>query len=69
MADYATRAQQIGVNYIGACCGTTASHIREMARALGKLPQDSRVWNRGGEKPMSAYEYYGHDQFETAKKS
>jgi hypothetical protein len=39
-----------------------------MARALGKLPEDSRIWNRGGEKPMSAYEYYGHDQFETAKK-
>jgi len=68
MGDYATQAQQIGINYIGACCGTAAAHIREMARALGKLPEDSRVWNRGGEKPMSAYEYYGHDQFETAKK-
>ena len=68
MAEYAMQAKQIGINYIGACCGTAASHIREMACALGKLPEDSRVWNRGGEKPMSAYEYYGHDQFETAKK-
>jgi betaine-homocysteine S-methyltransferase len=68
MGDYAIQAQQIGINYIGACCGTAAAHIREMARALGKLPEDSRIWNRGGEKPMSAYEYYGHDQFETAKK-
>jgi betaine-homocysteine S-methyltransferase len=68
MANYAIRAQEIGINYIGACCGTAASHIREMARALGKLPEDARTWNRGGEKPMSAYEYYGHDQFETAKK-
>lgn len=69
MGDYATQAHQIGINYIGACCGTAAAHIREMARALGKLSADSRVWNRGGGKPMSAYEYYGHNQFETAKKA
>jgi betaine-homocysteine S-methyltransferase len=68
MADYAIRARDMGINYIGACCGTAAAHIREMARALGKLPQDARTWKRGGTKPMSAYEYYGHKQFETAKK-
>jgi betaine-homocysteine S-methyltransferase len=69
MGDYALQAQQIGINYIGACCGAAAAHIREMARALGKLAEDSRLWNRGGEKPMSAYEYYGHDQFEPIKKA
>lgn len=68
MADYAVKARDMGINYIGACCGTAASHIREMARALGKLPADSRVWKKGGEKPMSAYEYYGHDTVETANK-
>jgi betaine-homocysteine S-methyltransferase len=68
MADYAIQAKQMGINYIGACCGAAASHIREMARALGKMPEDARLWNRGGAKPMSAYEYYGHDQFETVKK-
>ena len=47
--------------YIGACCGTVAMHIREMARVLDKLPEDSRIWKKGGEKPMSAYEYYDHD--------
>jgi betaine-homocysteine S-methyltransferase len=62
MAEYAVKARELGVNYIGACCGAVATHIREMARALGKLPADERVWNKGGEKPMSAYEYYGHDQ-------
>jgi betaine-homocysteine S-methyltransferase len=62
MAQYALKARDIGVNYIGACCGTVASHIREMARALGKLPPDDRLWKKGGEKPMSAYEYYGHDK-------
>jgi len=62
MAEYAVKARELGVNYIGACCGAVATHIREMARALGKIPADDRVWNKGGEKPMSAYEYYGHDQ-------
>lgn len=61
MADYAMRAREIGINYIGACCGSVAMHIREMAWALGKLPEDSRIWKKGGEKPMSAYEYYDHD--------
>src|SRR5205807_2387938 len=68
MADYAVKARDIGINYIGACCGTAASHIREMARVLGKLPADSRLWKKGGEKPMSAYEYYGHDTVEAVKK-
>jgi betaine-homocysteine S-methyltransferase len=62
MADYAVRARGMGINYIGACCGAIASHIREMARALGKIPAEKRVWIKGGEKAMSAYEYYGHDK-------
>jgi betaine-homocysteine S-methyltransferase len=61
MADYALRAREIGINYLGACCGAVAIHIREMARALGKQSEDSRLWKKGGEKPMSAYEYYDHD--------
>ena len=36
------RAQDIGVKYIGASCGSVASHIREMARVLGKLAADQR---------------------------
>lgn len=61
MAAYAQRARDIGVNYIGACCGSVAIHIREMARALGKRPADQRPWALNYEKPMSAYEYYSHD--------
>jgi betaine-homocysteine S-methyltransferase len=60
MADYAIEAQSIGVDYIGSCCGSVAAHVRAMARALGKLPDDERRWRSQG-KPMSAYEYYGHD--------
>ncbi|HTR64297.1 MAG TPA: homocysteine S-methyltransferase family protein [Terriglobales bacterium] len=62
MGEYARQAHEIGINYIGACCGSVAVHIREMAKALGKFTEDTRVWKKGGEKPMSAYEYYGHDK-------
>lgn len=67
MADYAVQARDVGINYIGACCGAVAMHIREMARVLDKLPADSRIWKKGGEKPMSAYEYYDHDKVNLAK--
>jgi len=64
MATYAQRAREIGVNYIGACCGAVATHIREMARVLGKLPAEQRPWALNYDKPMSAYEYYDHDPAE-----
>src|SRR5215475_7326895 len=64
MANYALQAREMGINYIGACCGAVAMHTREMARVLNKLPEDSRIWKKGGEKPMSAYEYYDHDKIQ-----
>jgi len=64
MAAYARRAKEIGVNYIGACCGAVATHIREMAHVLGKLPAEQRAWKLDYSKPMSAYEYYDHDPAE-----
>src|ERR1700741_5245597 len=54
MGAYAAQARDIGINYIGSCCGSTASHVREMARVLGKLRPDTRIWKKGGAKPMSA---------------
>ena len=65
MGDYALHAREIGINYIGSCCGSVAEHVREMARVLGKLPAESRIWKKGGPKPMSAYEYYDHDRMTT----
>jgi betaine-homocysteine S-methyltransferase len=62
MADYARRARDIGVGYIGACCGAVATHIREMGQALGKVAADHRPWRVDYSRPMSAYEYYGHDR-------
>jgi betaine-homocysteine S-methyltransferase len=67
MGDYAVRAREIGINYIGSCCGSVSSHVREMAKALGKLPPDNRIWKKGGAKPMSAFEYYDHDKQEVQK--
>jgi betaine-homocysteine S-methyltransferase len=62
MAEYAVKARDMGVNYIGACCGSVATHIREMARALGKTPAESRPWSLDYTRPMSAFEYYKHEK-------
>jgi betaine-homocysteine S-methyltransferase len=62
MADYARRAKDLGIGYIGSCCGAVATHVREMARALGKLDSRARpAWKVDYAKPMSAYEYYKHE--------
>ena len=60
MAEYARRAREIGVDFIGSCCGSVATHVREMARALGKRPPEERPWRVDYDKPMSGYEYYRH---------
>lgn len=38
MADFATDALELGVNYIGICCGGAPHHVRAMAEALGRTP-------------------------------
>ena len=60
MADYAIKARAMGVNYIGSCCGSVAEHVRAMAKALGKLPEDNRPWSVDYGKPMSAFEIHKH---------
>ncbi len=62
MAAYAVEARELGIDYIGSCCGSVAAHVRAMARALGKLPPAEREWRSKSGRPMSAYEYYGHDR-------
>jgi betaine-homocysteine S-methyltransferase len=42
MADFARRARDIGVNYIGICCGGAPHHVRAMAEALGRVTPASR---------------------------
>lgn len=62
MARWAQQANDLGIDYIGSCCGSVAVHVREMARALGKLPQENRKWTVDYTRPMSAYEYYKHEE-------
>ena len=38
MADFTVKARDMGVNYIGICCGAGAHHVRAMAEALGRKP-------------------------------
>ena len=38
MAEYATKMKEMGINYIGGCCGSTPEHIAAMGAAL-LLPQ------------------------------
>jgi betaine-homocysteine S-methyltransferase len=42
MADFARRARDIGVDYIGICCGGGPHHVRAMAEALGRDTPASR---------------------------
>jgi betaine-homocysteine S-methyltransferase len=42
MADFAKEAAEVGINYIGVCCGCAPVQIREMAEALGRKVPSSR---------------------------
>lgn len=42
MASYALKAKEIGINYIGGCCGTAPHHVRAMAEALGRTVPNSK---------------------------
>lgn len=59
MGRFANRARDAGIRLIGSCCGSMPVHVREMARALGKVEPDP-AWRVDYAEPMSAYEYYGH---------
>ncbi|MBI3927705.1 MAG: homocysteine S-methyltransferase family protein [Armatimonadetes bacterium] len=38
MADFAARARDSGIRFIGGCCGVAPYHLRAMAEALGRTP-------------------------------
>jgi betaine-homocysteine S-methyltransferase len=42
MAGFALRARDVGVDYIGICCGAGPHHVRAMAEALGRTTPASR---------------------------
>ncbi len=56
IADFTRRAQEIGVDYLGVCCGAAPHHIRSMAEALGRTPPASRYTS-----DMSKHYAFGTD--------
>jgi betaine-homocysteine S-methyltransferase len=42
IADFTRDAHDLGVSYLGVCCGAGPHHIRAMAEALGRTPPASR---------------------------
>jgi len=60
MAKYALEARDMGIGFIGSCCGSVAEHVRAMALALGKIDPDTRPWHVDYRKAHSAYELHKH---------
>ena len=56
VADFGLRAQELGINYLGLCCGAGPHHVRSLAEALGRRPPASRY-----SADMSKHAYFGTD--------
>jgi betaine-homocysteine S-methyltransferase len=56
IADFARAAYEMGVTYLGVCCGAAPHHIRSMAEALGRTPPASRYT-----PDMSKHVFLGSD--------
>lgn len=62
-ADFARKAEELGVKFIGLCCGAGPHHVRAVAEALGRKPEASqysadmsRHGLLGSEETVQAYE-------------
>lgn len=42
VADFTRKAKDIGVQFLGLCCGNRAHYTRTMAEALGRVTPSSR---------------------------
>ncbi|HYH90970.1 MAG TPA: homocysteine S-methyltransferase family protein [Solirubrobacteraceae bacterium] len=56
VAEFARAALELGVAYLGLCCGAAPHHIRAMAEAMGRTPPASRY-----SPDMSKHAYLGSD--------
>jgi betaine-homocysteine S-methyltransferase len=63
MADFAAAARDLGVSYIGVCCGGAPHHVRSMAERLGRTVPASRY-----SPEMARHPVLGDDVREHAKK-
>jgi len=57
LGDFARAAHELGVNYLGVCCGAGPHHIRSVAEALGRTPPGSRY-----SADMSKHAFLGTDR-------
>jgi betaine-homocysteine S-methyltransferase len=57
IAEFAKDARELGVRYLGLCCGGAPHHIRSLAEALGRTPPGSRY-----SPDMSKHAYFGTDE-------
>ena len=56
LAEFARAAHELGVSYLGVCCGAGPHHIRAVAEALGRTPPASRY-----SPDMSRHAFLGSD--------
>jgi betaine-homocysteine S-methyltransferase len=63
MADFAVAARNLGVSFIGICCGGAPHHVRSMAEALGREVPASRY-----SPDISLHPILGEDVKEKEKK-
>jgi betaine-homocysteine S-methyltransferase len=56
VADFARRAHEFGIEYLGLCCGNSSYLTRSLAEALGRTPPASRY-----SPDMAKHAYFGSD--------
>jgi betaine-homocysteine S-methyltransferase len=56
LGEFARAAHELGVTYLGVCCGAAPHHIRSVAEALGRTPPASRY-----SADMSRHAFLGSD--------
>lgn len=60
MAECAKACVEMGAKYFGGCCDTTPTMIREIGRAIGKVPPEDRRHGLHYDHPTSIMEQYRH---------
>jgi betaine-homocysteine S-methyltransferase len=65
MADFAVAARDLGVGFIGICCGGAPHHVRAMAEALGRTVPASRYSPDLSLHPVLGEDVRDHHRFES----
>ena len=57
MGEFGREAFDLGIRYLGICCGAGPHHVRALAEALGRQPESSKY-----SADMSKHAYFGTDK-------